>query len=134
MLSATVCYIYSKLYCIYSKWWQFILSSLHQIVTVHHLTRSSLPNVGQLILMSFKDQFAWQHQLLYVSTSHNCVICPGYNGYCWLSCILNKCYTSTMKIAVVSFTYPMVIFDVDISHLLNKLTDCFNIATASCPE
>lgn len=28
----------------------------------------------------------------------------------------------------------MVIFDVDISHLLNKVTDCFNIATASCPE
>lgn len=39
-----------------------------------------------------------------------------------------------MKLAIVSFTYPMVIFDVEISYLLNKVADCFNIATASCPE
>ena len=66
--------------------------------------------------------------------SHSCA------KHCLLSCILsviNKGYTplktndNDVESAVASFafTYPIVIFDVDISSLVNKISQSFSIAS-----
>lgn len=106
------------------------LKNLSLLTSQGHMLRTPPPlfhGCLQYIPMSACKNTPCNHGML-----HKCVNTACYHLSCqeW-----NQETTTNIKstVYIVSFTYPKVRFDVDISSFLNEVTHCVNVATLSCP-